>query len=186
MSKQKLKTPMIDQEVLIAARIVAALAEKEAYLAKVRAMDMARVAAYAAIRAKVALDNAYDLYHMKREEEGEAEITISDEQVRSISKTRSGLKKRALSSIVASEILRMENNGSYETTVKSVKRRKWKCSSDHMACSPHPVMKNQGIASSVKRRKYVSSIQTCSVVKYEGSKVTDCKTKSSKKTVKGK
>lgn len=51
--------PMVDQEELAAAKVVAAIAEKGARDAKMRAMAKAAIAAQAAARAKLALDNAY-------------------------------------------------------------------------------------------------------------------------------
>lgn len=54
-----LELALVDQEALAAAKVVAAIAEKEPSDAKLRALATASAAAKAAARAKIALDNAY-------------------------------------------------------------------------------------------------------------------------------
>lgn len=134
----KVKLPVIDQQALTAARVVAAIAGREALGAKQRAMAMARAAACTAAQAKIALDNAYDIAQKKREEEEEETCMAMDSASKdegeksggnAMAKTPRGSKRRTLSAIVASETLSKElaiaNPGSgLATTVKRKKKQR--------------------------------------------------------------
>lgn len=183
-SGSKVKLPVIDQQALTAARVVAAIAGREAHGAKQRAMAMARAAASTALQAKLALDNAYDIAQKKREEEEEEtcmamDSASKDEGEKSGGKTLRGSKRRTLSAIVASETLSKElaiaNPGSgLATTVKRKKKQRWPGSDDGVAgalsssgaaaeatsgTSSLPSPSNaQSAKASIKRRKTLSSL----------------------------
>ncbi|MCO5576502.1 hypothetical protein L7F22_030312 [Adiantum nelumboides] len=107
-SGDKVKLPLIDTQELVAARIVAVTAKKAALEAKQNADILAKAAARAAMHAKAALDDMYKLSQKEMNVRGNCDVAMSTahkDGIAAATKTPKSLKRRALSAIVASEIL---------------------------------------------------------------------------------
>ncbi|MCO5553025.1 hypothetical protein L7F22_006545 [Adiantum nelumboides] len=107
-SGDKVKLPLIDTQELVAAQIVAVTAKKAALEAKQNADILAKAAARAAMHTKAALDDMYKLSQTEMNVRGNCDVAMSTalkDGIVAATKTPKSLKRRALSAIVASELL---------------------------------------------------------------------------------
>ncbi|KAI5063740.1 hypothetical protein GOP47_0022287 [Adiantum capillus-veneris] len=109
-SAGKVKLPLVDMQELVAARIVAIMAKKAAMGARQKAEILAKAAACAAMTAKAALDNVYKFSQRESAvscnyDVADVSTAHKDDGTAAAPKTPKSLKRRALSAIVASEML---------------------------------------------------------------------------------
>lgn len=195
----KVKLPVIDKHALTAAKIVAITAKREAFEAKQRAMVLAKAAARATAYAKAALDNVYKISQRQADKEEHAGVvdTESKNEV-SITTAKRGLKRRALSAIVASETLSrdlaMGNRMATKEKPKK-KQRRTNSDADNREGTPSPESAAEATCHrpaqrakvGIKRRKTLSLLtKTHAVVNSKGSKLSIKKPIGSSSSTKGK